>query len=96
MTDRTEPALTPEQWQWARDGALDVCSLYYTKGTAGAVIAIVNDELPDTDPRKITRAKVELLRDAILDWNPIGYPPFTKGSLKAFCAALESYLPPEP
>lgn len=46
-----------------------------------AVIGFANAALPDSDPRKITRKHVELLRETV-------------APLRAFADALESYLPP--
>lgn len=71
-TDTTiAPALTPEEWAYERHemnrGEFD--RLYYMRRDGAgdstfAVMAKANDELPDGDPRKITRADIERLGDA--------------------------------
>lgn len=60
-----------------------------------ALIALANAALPDSDPRKITREKIALLRIEHIsecDGDVCEYPT---RELAAFADALESYLPPE-
>lgn len=52
-----------------------------------AVIAILNDMLPEADPGKLTRDKIELVRDVLED---AGVTP----ALMMFIDGLEAYLPP--
>jgi hypothetical protein len=91
MTDRIEPALTPEQWIEHREALNDDGYGYqavpYWEGLAGqaGAIAVANDLLPDSDPRKITRERITLLRD----------PAYRETEQMAFIDALASYLPPE-
>jgi hypothetical protein len=93
MSDFIPPALMPNEWERVRSGCDDVTHYYFT-GDKGAVIAACNDELPDTDPRKITREWVKILR-ATARWieeQPDNFGPETE--LRAMADALESYLPP--
>lgn len=55
-----------------------------------AVIALINDSLPDDDPRKITREKIEGLRTELSSENNFA----DKSDGWAFLDALESYLAP--
>lgn len=74
-----------------------------------SLIALANAALPDSDPRKITREDVEVLRSAAEDlehaceygrwcrWcidHSLGLA--NRVRLKRLADALESYLPPEP
>jgi hypothetical protein len=79
-----KPVMTPDQWERVRSGCDDITSHYYN-GEKGAVIAACNDELPDSDPRKITRERIALLRD----------PAYRETEAARFLEALASYLPPE-
>jgi len=61
MSERMEPAFTPEQWH---------AVLHRPPGTAAIAwntpvrrLAAANAEIPDTDPRKLTRAQVNVLRE---------------------------------
>ena len=56
-----------------------------------ATIAVANQLLPDSDPRKITREKIQAILD-VLGIVPSGP---VKAGVEAFAGALESYLPPE-
>jgi hypothetical protein len=99
MTDHIEPALSEAEWKGVRSGADDVTRYYFTKGRLAAVIAACNDELPDSDPRKITREMIEALRSAA-SFVPDFYAADANGdNIVALCHsladALESYLPPE-
>lgn len=72
-----------------------------------AVIALANAALPDSDPRKITRERIALIRElAELAWLraksfKVAEPFATRNADRAkddvlqFADALESYLPPE-
>lgn len=57
------------------------------------LIAIANAALPDDDPRKITRARVEALR-SVCRHNPDTLPGYGV-PLRELADALASYLPPE-
>jgi len=96
------PALTPEEWgrytdpAWTSDistpGA--IASIYESHDFA-ALIAWLNHQLPNDDPRKITREDVAAcLAAGPRTWNdPIaGEPPEALARLAAKLAAL---LPPE-
>lgn len=66
--------------------------------TAVAAIAALNDSLPDSDPRKITRAHVAAIRHELdEEWDGIrddaSFPHVAL--LRQLADALESYLPPE-
>lgn len=115
MTEKIEPALTPEEWtNLTTPGTSDGLPSYTVAFHGGSVtpignadtvgvelphglhdyedlyaaaIAVLNCALPDSDPRKITRAKVEAARFAAQH----GGSPH----LDTLIAALESYLPPE-
>jgi hypothetical protein len=73
MTDRIEPALTPEEWEEARTkGPLrpDADDWYQftmsgrpSAGHAVKSIAVLNDALPADDQRKITRQRLWDLRE---------------------------------
>lgn len=94
MSERITPALTPEEWEYAmhedvRDGlAYEVTYLWGRSRQAGA-IALANAALPDDDPRKITRERVNILREL---WAECPYEYQT--ALRELADALESYLPP--
>lgn len=72
MSDKIEPALTPDEWREIRKAATeagtDSLSLIYddaigpTDATRAYCIAINNFALPDSDPRRITREWVNGLR----------------------------------
>lgn len=59
-----------------------------------ALIALANAALPDSDPRKLTPAKILLLREAVRYFSTTPYREWSMG-LAEFADALESYLPPE-
>jgi hypothetical protein len=107
-TSRVEPALSLFQWS-SLEISNGVASASPTPEmssdphfrhrlpieSATAYIAIANAALPDSDPRKITREKIALLRIphlSTVDGDPAAYPT---EELAAFADALESYLPPE-
>jgi hypothetical protein len=64
QTDIT-PALTPDMWKdWRHEmHETEYESLYFAHG-AHAVMAFANYNLPDSDPRKITREMVDRLTQA--------------------------------
>jgi hypothetical protein len=106
MTGRIEPALTKEEWATLREQVcsnegvaawLDEC---YQPDEVGAVriIAAMNYRLPDSDPRKITRAMIAAIRDAAERHHDDGDMDDMLASMAAthrIADALESYLPPE-
>jgi hypothetical protein len=94
MSEKIEPALTPEQWKIAHTGAIDVCGLYY-QGDGAMAIAIINAELPDTDPRKITREWIQHLRTASDRVEDLEGDGTVWRALDRIADALQSYLPPE-
>ena len=114
MTDKIEPALTPKAWASIDRGddlpygygssVLDDLSVLDEEDIRAA-IAYLNDRLPDADPRKITRQKIDALRRMIAQSDYIpesdegisdadGQWP-TISLAESFADALESYLPPE-
>lgn len=92
-TEPIEPALTAEDWANPSGiGLYDLCVRWEPDGLP-KIIALANADLPDSDPRKITREKLAGLRVALSTtsrpadvYNRVG---------GAFLDALESYLPPE-
>lgn len=62
-----------------------LCSI--SRAAAPMVIAALNFQMADDDPRKITRATLELLRE-------VDCCPYHRDSVRALADALESYLPP--
>lgn len=107
MSEKIEPALTPEEWakllgggmldgRWVdgiwKSGGVSVNSEYTVPlSELPGAIAIFNAALPDSDPRKITREDVALLRD-MPEWV---FPTDTLLRLESLARRLESYLPPE-
>lgn len=96
------PALTPEEW--ASKPRLEKYVIVFTRTigepdpdilpTSAMLIAVANAALPDDDPRKITRAKLEALRSlAIMHETARGADVTDE---RRFIDALESYLPPAP
>lgn len=97
MSEKIEPALTSQQWAEVEsydgplfyDEAIQNCppeSLPY-------LIALANAALPDSDPRKITREKVDALRITLLNKGSAFGKGF--GLVNQIADALSSYLPPE-
>ena len=96
MTDRIEPALTPDQWarywmeaeEMVRDTDATVQDyLAREYPNPAREIALANAALPDDDPRKITRADVhELAYMADQTDND---------ALLRIAAKLDALLPPE-
>jgi hypothetical protein len=61
-----------------------------------SLIALANAALPDSDPRKITRARVDALRFAASSLrHECGSDDEDARDVEAIADALESYLPPE-
>lgn len=99
MTDRIEPAMSAAEFRnEARDEPSILGDIRYVEHPAhlAKIIALANDLLPDTDPRKITRAKVETLRHMIgADESWTGTSEADFASAVEFLDALASLLPPE-
>lgn len=103
MTDRIEPALSSEEWAHAmdedvREGLAYEVTYLWGSSRPAATIALANAALLDSDPRKITRTKITLLREAADSHRAYdSIEPFhaEAKSLAEFANALESYLPPE-
>lgn len=104
MSDETkiEPALSAEEWATSRIPGGVAAGEWITPEQAPGYIALLNDALPDDDPRKITREKIDKLREMVS--YAAGAYTFSAESeeLKAdeamlapFLDALASYLPPE-
>jgi hypothetical protein len=116
MSDQIEPALDEHEWRNWTTGIVEPCGIPFAIGAAcdaiaysldrnpAKLIALANAALPDDDPRKITRDRIKLMRDAggsILS----AHAEYCVGeecgchddmrALDAFAVALESYLPPE-
>lgn len=96
MSDtRIESAMTPKEW---RDEAMDEPSILgdirYIDNPKhlAKIIALANSQLPDDDPRKVTRGTVAELRGHA-HRAPDG--SWDRHELSQIADALESYLPPE-
>lgn len=90
-----KPALTAEEWADRRRFKEQHPNQWPAPSDLLRQIATFNDLLPDDDPRKITRADVEELQEAVSfaryhsgddNW-PLSY---------ALAAKLAALLPPEP
>lgn len=97
-TPKIEPALTEKEWADAKKyGAdnfrVDAGPLSWFEPSE--VIALANAALPDTDPRKITRFRVEALRAAALALDTAGVNVLHAIVVQAMADVLSSYLPPE-
>lgn len=94
MTDTIEPALTAVEWSKYRAGngpPGDYVALINPR----RLIALANDTLPKSDPRKITRdhlAVLRLLRGKVNEHEMASWGNLLL--LDGLIAALESYLPP--
>lgn len=88
MSDETkiEPVLSADQWE-----RVQTTDIYDEFGEA-ELIALMNAVLEDTDPKKITHAKLDALR--VIIWNWEGERRSEAAPELAFLDALESYLPP--
>jgi hypothetical protein len=110
------PALSAEEWAyWLRDGervkrdiasACDAISFGLHQDPA-KLLALSNSALPDSDPRKITRKAVTLVRaaadalehdsqDGLRDGFDGAADANNAAALRVFADALESQLPPPP
>jgi hypothetical protein len=98
MPEKIEPALSKMQWAELIDDIADGSParmyLFERLEDAGAV-ALGNFLLPDSDSRKITREKIDLLRMARIEESEGLDDLEATAALQAFADALESYLPPE-
>lgn len=115
MPDETrtiEPALTPEEWARYR-ASESVVYEYVLQGPDGKLweptthqeMAILNDTLPDGDPRKITRDDIQMLWEVansqefssedIDDRGRDHFDDWNKKRIEALSAKLAAFLPPE-
>lgn len=102
MSDRIEPAQTPEQWAYFRRERSWGGAFYdeYVGSDAASCaenIALNNDALPDDDQRKIIPFHVALLRTVAAERDagaPNGDDERAE-ELRHLANLLESYLPPE-
>lgn len=107
MSEKIEPALTPEEWakvvaEHTETPFSAPTSIYYdliggNPDGCAEIIALNNFVLPHDDPRKITREKLKVMRaaaDSIKDEFGIGHDD-EYSTLYSLADALESYLPPE-
>ena len=102
MSEKIEPALTPELVAIVSRRYVQQHELYRAgfeerllPHDDAVAIAVLNHRLADSDPRKITREKVnrlraiaEAIRDVHGNWD-------AKAFLEETADTLESYLPPE-
>lgn len=99
MTDKIEPVLSAEEWADLRNPILRAPLLAQLGGgtdprAIAQTITILNDALPDSDPRKITREMIEGLRNSVDVLGFCGYP-WRAEQVQSVADALASYLPPE-
>lgn len=98
MTGPIPPALSEEdRADLERYGVDDFCEARAFQGEWAKVIAAANAELPDSDPRKITRAMVVAIQaGACAATTHYGEERDEEvcRSLSAIAAVLASYLPP--
>lgn len=118
MADDVRRAVTPGEWEeWFASGALRRCAAAegfaaeavhgLTDAQIPAVIALLNDRLPEGHPLKLTRADVALLAvaasdagvDALFHHGPNADELRTESrrrerELQALAAKLAAYLPP--
>lgn len=99
MSEKIEPALTPEQWaslQGNEFARYDMAKRFATgtEGTTVGLIALLNAALPDSDPRKITRAHVDFLRSCAIDADASDNRGWDAEPLREIANLLEAYLPP--
>lgn len=114
MSETITPALTPEEWAklaaMTQAERMDAARLIIGEipflANVARAIATLNAVLPDDDPRKITRAKAQRLREMVstfLDAATTSGRRAGKTEASArvvqlldFASALESYLAPPP
>lgn len=93
-----QPALTAQQWNEYRerrltfDPGLDDIVAHPDPAFPARAIAIANDLLPAGDPRKLTRARVNRLREAAERLDQLGKPS-PAWELWRIADVLDSYLP---
>lgn len=100
MTEKIEPALSAEEWaEVSRMEIEAVAAQFYERPVA--VVAFANAALPDSDPRKITRETVNLLREIVANEHesaklnePSNIGEAEISGLTQLADALKSYLPP--
>jgi hypothetical protein len=107
MTTKIEPVLGEEEWRRIRRTRGERASTATDDSVPAAAIAIAiqNDILPESEPRKITRDVVNMLGQAAVQYVELVRLAklqsekdeiwATMRSLIALHRALESYLPPE-
>lgn len=109
MNDTIEPALNAEGWETLTPlSGVDWRAIGQQFGVLGSpptLIALANAALPDSDPRKITRAAVEVIRKfaywhhhAAVPAMPERYQYLARAEISyalLLADALASYLPPE-
>lgn len=118
MPDESRPEITPalseEQWARSADGVEEFVWNGRTFSNAGmaddeaarTVAALANAALPDDDPRKITRADVENLKQIVWELkqgvrdeppnNPDRVGKYARGDAAfSLAAKLAALLPPE-
>jgi hypothetical protein len=102
MSDLIRPAMLPSEWEMVSGRPLlrdMMAAEALNRGQVSMVIALANAALPDSDPRKITRKHIAMLREAGRQRDSLS-PPYLDitlddaAELLAFADALESYLPP--
>lgn len=102
MTTEAKPALAPKRWQelagLTRAEKHDMMVQYLMRWYASkdeeslaAALAMVNASLPDGDPRKITPAMVDSIRDAARSMERAQSP--AAAALRAHADALASLIP---
>lgn len=114
MSEKIEPALSAEEWKRFRErfqmyDDMGTPDMYKFEGYFGAQgVAVHNATLDGSDPRKITREKIDGLRSildryaASLGPSPVDHEEIRDTSraegiqsARRFLKALESFLPPE-
>ena len=71
--------------------------LTHRQGISAKIIAVANNDLEDSDPRKITRHSVWIIRKLADDMYDLMHPGALgfQREARQLADALESYLPPE-
>lgn len=91
-----QPALTAEEWERKQRQLAGRWMGGITPETNTAKfreIALLNSELPDDDPRRITREDVEAVQFA--SEHLIGFNDYVPTALSTLAAKLAALLPPE-
>lgn len=100
MSDEIKPVLGLVEWTYEKERIARQRGLS-TPDELAWMVAVGNEELPDEDPRKITRADVEVVKRAAAacEYMPSGEDdvigPFHE-SLLSVAAKLNALLPPAP